>query len=307
MVKLLCKNNATLSSVNHDNSTPLHITLLHSDEGNEAIVDYLLTRLNTGINVVEALLKRNAIVDSKDRIGRVPMHFALYRATTCINTLLQANAILETVDLMERNALHFAVVSGRLDVVTLVLNKHPNYIHQTGIDGWSPLMWAVRICGRWGTQEDERTKIISELIARGANPHISGEGLYRKWTACDLAYYYGHGRDVIDLLEPKDELVQPGELQDKDLDNQRAAKKIEYSYCDACLLCYRLQNIIHPKHSFTNPSGRCVYAQDPSSDGSSSDSDSTEEDTNSEEEGDGSGGGPEDGSGDVSVDGSDDG
>ncbi|WXC53760.1 hypothetical protein QX201_013403 [Fusarium graminearum] len=210
------------------------------------------------------------------------MHFALYRATTCINTLLQANAILETVDLMERNALHFAVVSGRLDVVTLVLNKHPNYIHQTGIDGCSPLMWAVRICGRWGTQEDERTKIISELIARGANPHISGEGLYRKWTACDLAYYYGHGRDVIDLLEPKDELVQPGELQDKDLDNQRAAKKIEYSYCDACLL-------------------------DPSLDGSSSDSDSTEEDTNSEEEGDGSGGGPEDGSGDVSVDGSDDG
>ncbi|EKJ73007.1 hypothetical protein FPSE_06795 [Fusarium pseudograminearum CS3096] len=341
MVKLLRKNNATLSSVNHDNSTPLHIALLRSDEGKEAIVYYLLSMkgldvnhsseawgsclsiacLNTGINVVEALLKRNAIVDSKDKMGRVPMHFALYRTTTYINTLLQANASLETIDLMGRNALHFAVVSGRLDVVTLVLNKHPDYIHQTDIDGWSPLMWAVRICGKWDTREDERTKIISELIARGANPHISGEGLDRKWTACDLAYYYGHGRDVIDLLEPQDEMLEHGELQDKDIDNQRAAKIIKDNYCDACLLnnygfrfqcdvcedfdlcfkCYRSQNTIHPKHSFTNPSGRCVCAEDSSSDGSSSDSGSTEEETSSEEEGNGSGGG----SGEESDDGSD--
>lgn len=256
MVKLLCKNNATLSSVNHEKSTPLHVTLLRSDEGKDAIVDYLLSMkgldvnhssddlgsclsiacLNTGITVVEALLKRNAIVDSKDKVGRVPMHFALYRTTTYVNTLLQANATLETVDLMERNALHFAVVSGRLDVVTFVLDRYPEYIHRADIDGWSPLMWAVRICGRWDTQEDERKKIISELIARGADTQISGEGLDRKWTACDLAYYYGHDQDVIDLLKPKDEMLQHRELQDKGSDNQRAAKKIEHSYCDACLL-----------------------------------------------------------------------
>ncbi|CAG1994819.1 unnamed protein product [Fusarium graminearum] len=345
MVKLLCKNNVNLSSVNHENSTPLHEALLRSGNNKEAIVNYLLTMkgfdvnhssdrlggclniacLNTDINVVEALLERNAIVDSKDKMGRAPIHFALYRTTAYIEILLQANATLETNDLMERNALHFAVVSGRLDVVTYVLDRYPEYIHRTDIDGWSPLMWAVRICGEWDTQEDERTKIMSELIARGANPHISGEGLDQKWTAYDLAYYYGHGRDVIDLLGPKDESIQRRELQDKDLDNQRAAKKIEYSFCDACLMnnyglrfhcdvcwdfdlcfkCYRSQNIIHPKHSFTNPSGCCLYAQDPSTDGSSSDSDSTEEDTNGEEEGDGSGGGSGGGSGDGSDDGSD--
>lgn len=72
-----------------------------------------------------------------------------------------------------------------------------------------------------------------------------------------------------------------------------------------CFKCYRSQNIIHPKHSFTNPSGRCLYAQDPSTDGSSSDSDSTVEDTDGEEEGDGSGGGSEGGSGDGSDNGSD--
>ncbi|UZP46422.1 hypothetical protein NXS19_014234 [Fusarium pseudograminearum] len=290
MVKLLRKNNATLSSVNHDNSTPLHIALLRSDEGKEAIVYYLLSMKGLDVN------------HSSEAWG-------------------SSNASLETIDLMGRNALHFAVVSGRLDVVTLVLNKHPDYIHQTDIDGWSPLMWAVRICGKWDTREDERTKIISELIARGANPHISGEGLDRKWTACDLAYYYGHGRDVIDLLEPQDEMLEHGELQDKDIDNQRAAKIIKDNYCDACLLnnygfrfqcdvcedfdlcfkCYRSQNTIHPKHSFTNPSGRCVYAEDSSSDGSSSDSGSTEEETSSEEEGNGSGGG----SGEESDDGSD--
>ncbi|KAM0296863.1 hypothetical protein ACHAPM_010049 [Fusarium culmorum] len=256
MVKLLCRNNATLASVNNENNTPLHNALLRSDNDKEAIVDYLLSMkwldinhksdtwggcmsiacLNTNINVVEALLKRNAIVDSKDKMGRVPMHFALYRTTVYVEVLLQANATLEAVDLMERNALHFAVVSGRLDVVTYVLDRYPEYIHWTDIDGWSPLMWAVRICGKWDTQEDERTKIISELVARSADTKTSSEGLDQKWTACDLAYYYGHGQDVIYLLKPKDESIQREELQDKDHDNRRAAKKIEYSYCDACLL-----------------------------------------------------------------------
>ncbi|KAI3567858.1 ankyrin repeat-containing domain protein [Fusarium oxysporum f. sp. albedinis] len=333
MVKLLCKNNANLSSINHANSTPLHEALLRSDNDKEAIVDYLLTMegldvnhssdawggclniscLNTGINVVEALLKAKAIVDSKDKIGRVPMHFALYRTTAHVEILLQANATLEALDLMERNALHFTVVSGRLDVVTYVLDRYPDFIRGTDIDGWSPLMWAIRICGRWDTRDDERAEIVVELIRRGANPQIPGEGLDRKWTARELAYYYGHDQDLINLLGPSDELLQQEKLQDNEQDNeqdnQRTARKIIGSFCDACLLdnygfryrcsdcenfvlcfkCYRSQDIIHPKHSFTNPSGGCEYEHDASSDMYSTDLSSTEGEMSNEEQSNGSG------------------
>ncbi|KAL6923015.1 hypothetical protein FSST1_000289 [Fusarium sambucinum] len=308
MVKQLCQKKASLSVVNHANNNPLHEALLSSHEDKEAIIYYLLDMkgldvnhssdawggclniacLNTSTRVVEALLKAKAIVDARDKIGRAPIHFALHRTTARIKVLLEAGASLEAVDRMERNALHFAVASGRVDVVTFVLDENPDFIHKTDIDGWSPLMWAVRICGRWDTQEDERAKIVAELIRRGANPQISGEGLDRRWTAYQLAHYYGHGEEMIKLLESSD---------DKQFDNPKTAKHIEESYCDACLMdnygfryrcdvcenfvlcfkCYRSQNIIHPKHSFTNPRGRCEYVDDSSSDASSSVSNSTGE------------------------------
>ncbi|CEI41633.1 unnamed protein product [Fusarium venenatum] len=249
MVELLCQNKASLSVVNHANSSPLHEALLSSHDDKEDIIDYLLNMkgldvnhnsdvwggclniacLNNNINVVEALLKAKATVDARDKIGRAPIHFALYRTTAYIKVLLEAGASLDVVDHMKRNALHFAVASGRLDVVTFVLDENRDFIHKTDIDGWSPLMWAVRICGRWDTQEDERAKIVTELIRLGANTQISGEGLDRKWTAYQLAHYYGHGQDMINLLESSD---------DKQLDNPKTAKQLEGSYCDACLMLY---------------------------------------------------------------------
>ncbi len=113
-------------------------------------------------------------VNADDKMGRKPIHFALYRTLEYVQMLEEGGADLFARDLMERNPLHFAVVGGRLDMVKYVLDKDKNLVNKLDVDKWTPLMWAMRVCELWGTKTDQRASIIRELLDHGADKLAEG-------------------------------------------------------------------------------------------------------------------------------------
>ena len=195
--------------------------------------------LMTDLEVVNTLLNRGADPNVEDKMGRRPIHFALYRTLNLVKRLLEAGADLLGKDLMQRNALHFAVVSGRLDVVEFVLERCEELVDQKDIDGWTPLFWAIRKCIFWNTQTDERVEIIRLLIRRGASVMTQGEGLDREWTPWRLADYYGMENEIVELVSPPKEEIEKSE--DKTLWQRNglldpAPHGYQTMYCSACLM-----------------------------------------------------------------------
>ncbi|KAG8413390.1 hypothetical protein J3458_012959 [Metarhizium acridum] len=257
--------------------------------------------LRADLDVVKTLLERGANVHSVDKIGRMPIHSALYRTIEYVETLLDAGAELHVCDRMNRSPLHFAVVSGRLNLVKYVISQRKELVTQNDIDNWSPLMWAVRVCGLWGTQTSDRVDIIQVLLDGGASRLVEGEGVDRKWTAYDIARYYGHVPEIVELVTPsKDELAtldacQRGFWQWRFCEQEKKAYQWPFSCCDACLMrivgtsyacddcdayflcfkCYRSQNHIHPYHEFTSSEER-FESDDDSEMASESDSELSE-------------------------------
>lgn len=72
-------------------------------------------------------------------------------------------------DALGRTALHYAVVSGRLDVVKRIYELSGQEVDQKYNDGWTSLMWAVRICGNWSTSTYQQADIIQFLKDQGAD------------------------------------------------------------------------------------------------------------------------------------------
>jgi ankyrin repeat protein len=246
--------------------TPLHSAILRPDDDEKhSIIEYLLNRkeldlnqstswwggylglasLCCNLNLLSTLTAKDSTkINEEDKIGRRSIHFALYRTLDHVKHLVSMGAEFETTDRMKRNALHFAVVSGRLDMVKYVLAKNADLVKSRDIDNWTPLMWAVRICGRWNTRSNNKLDIIKELLNHGADRTVEGEGLGRTWTAYELAWYYSLKKEIIDSVTPT-----PEELQRVD-DKERSAlwayrmksRKLKGlgapsdSYCDACLM-----------------------------------------------------------------------
>lgn len=144
-------------------------------------------------------------------------------------------------DVLGRTALHYAVVSGRLDLVKRVYELSGGEVDQKDNDGWTPLMWAVRICGRWSTSTDQQADIIQFLKDKGADLWARGEGLLgRGWSPLKVARYYGAPSDITGMLVPdiKERSIHNGEewetwdryfhLTDTGIEGP--------GYCDGCLM-----------------------------------------------------------------------
>ncbi|QSZ36406.1 hypothetical protein DSL72_006283 [Monilinia vaccinii-corymbosi] len=165
-----------------------------------------LACLLADLEVIDKLLELNAAVEVKDHMGRSPIHFALYRTVEHIERISKAYHKdvdpLAAKDYMGRNALHFAVLSGRLDVVEHVLESHGEFANEVDIDGWTPLLWAIRDCALWNTENCQKDTIIKKLLEKGASLLVIGKGSDRDWTPCKLAKYYGLGNEMEGLLTP---------------------------------------------------------------------------------------------------------
>ncbi|TGJ87163.1 hypothetical protein E0Z10_g1616 [Xylaria hypoxylon] len=269
MVKIMHTSKTDPADVNrlsHSGSrgTALNSALMRLEETNDrqGIIQYLLEEghaevntltmfwsgalqvacLTSTVEIVRMLIKQyHANVNAKDNTGRTPLHIALYRTREHVELLLEHGAKLDAVDIINRNALHFAVLSGRLDVVKLVLDKQPNFVNQKDAHGWTPLLWALRVTGKWGTQTSEMQAIVQELLGCGAHRLVRGEGIDRTWTPMKIAKYYRVSEDVMELLAPIPEDFEKmgDEYQDWDWRSgggKRAIFGNDSGWCDHCLL-----------------------------------------------------------------------
>ncbi|KAI1465214.1 uncharacterized protein F4812DRAFT_462059 [Daldinia caldariorum] len=305
MVKLLCEHDADVNiTCPGIEQSPLQATLYRNqDDEKDKIITYLindapnrvdinqsgplwgvslnLASLNSNIDIMKLIINGEGVdVNVSDAMGRKPIHFALYRSRERVELLRQHGAQLLDRDSMQRGSLHFAVLSGSLDLVRYVLDegKAEQLVDQKDIDGWTPLLWALRICPRWQTEtlfEFQRLEIIEELLERGAELQVSGSGLDRTWNALKLAKFCGLPREIIDVLEGKGRKPLTGKLRPRWDRTSRATRKGQLEgcewFCDACLTCligvyyccnecpnfglcfkcYRSRDIVHPDHSFS--------------------------------------------------------
>ncbi|KAK3374168.1 ankyrin repeat-containing domain protein [Lasiosphaeria ovina] len=193
------------------------------------------------LDIVDKLIERGADVEAEDRMGRQPIHFALFRTVTYVERLRSQGADLFDTDLMGRGPLHIAVLSGRLELVQYVLAQKEGLATEKDVDNWTPLLWAVCFVGNWKTETSERGAIVSELLKHGASRLTEGEGLDRTWTALKLARYYGLPEEIIDLVTPTEDELQSlgkdeGPWRYSIRNDTRQAKVYPGSFCDACLM-----------------------------------------------------------------------
>ncbi|KAJ4111449.1 hypothetical protein NW768_011802 [Fusarium equiseti] len=251
--------------------TPLHALLRRSngDEAKAEIFEYLIglpdfnldqssawwgghlatACLSADLSMASTLIAKGLDVNSTDRMGRRPIHAALYRELQFVRLLEDNSADMKATDSMRRCALHFAVVSGRLDVVKHVLEYDKSMVNRQDIDNWTPLMWAARHSELWGVDTTQREDIIKELINNGADLTVQGQGIDRTWTARKVACYYGLESEIVDLLTPGEE--SPWAHRD----NTRKARKLGAAYCDACFM---------PEHLFSSSDESTEYEDDSS-------------------------------------------
>ena len=195
--------------------------------------------LKGGSELIKLMLEKGAKTDVEDELGRKPIHLAAFRTVEHIELLLDDGKLNSAEDKLKRTPLHYAVVSGRVEVVKRVLDLVPELLDVPDSDGWTPLLWAARTCGKWYTTVDELPEIIELLLSRGADLWVRGEGLDREWSPLKVARYYGVADRVIELLTPKSkERAKDGETETWD-DRFHLSKKAvirDDGFCDACLL-----------------------------------------------------------------------
>ncbi|KAI1288065.1 hypothetical protein F5Y03DRAFT_401842 [Xylaria venustula] len=269
MVKIMHTSKTDPAKVNHVNprsllGTALNAALLRLENTDEkqTIINYLLEEgsgevnirtmfwgnalqaacLTSTVETVRMLIDQHGSdVNVKDNVGRTPLHIALYRTREYVELLRNRGADLDDVDITQRTALHFAVLSGRLDVVKLVLDQRPEFVNHKDVHGWTPLLWALRVTGKWGTQTSEIQSIVQELLDRGAHRLVRGDGVDRTWTPMKIAKYYRINEEITKLLEPKPVDFEKMGDHYRDWDwklggGKRAIVRENTRYCDHCLL-----------------------------------------------------------------------
>ncbi|KAJ8067219.1 hypothetical protein OCU04_004583 [Sclerotinia nivalis] len=222
-------------------------------------------------SLVKFLLDKGAKSDVADWMGRKPIHLAALRTIDHWNLLAEDN-LLEAEDQLKRIPLHYAVVSGKIDLAKAVLECSiavlgPTVVNYPDCDNWTPIMWAVRTCGEWGTTMDGQPEIIKLLLSNGANLWMKGEGLDRAWSPLRVARYYGAREEVIELLTPRaDARSLNGGKWDHRFHTSKKASMLSTDFRDGCLFkivgiwftcqtcwdfylcfkCYRSRDALHP-------------------------------------------------------------
>ncbi|KAI9642007.1 hypothetical protein NHQ30_009878 [Ciborinia camelliae] len=192
-------------------------------------------------SLVKFLLKKKANPDVADSMGRKPIHFAALRTISHIDLVLNDD-FLKAEDNLNRIPLHWAVLSGRVDLVKVILDRSksilgPEVVNYPDCDGWTPLMWAARPCERWNTMINGQSEVVDFLLSNGANIFVKGRGLCQEWSPLRVATYCGASEKVIELLTPKiDDRPPRGETWNVKFHTLRKASVHPTNYCDACLL-----------------------------------------------------------------------
>ncbi|EFZ02949.2 Ankyrin repeat-containing domain protein [Metarhizium robertsii ARSEF 23] len=168
MVEFLLERQSMLKD---NDGTPLHLAAYLGDR-----------------KVVGCLLHHKYVSPgARDMCGRLPLHLAacsrrLGAAMQYLERLTNDEITLVSTDEHQRqHALHFAAGRGHLDVVKLVLEKHPDAVRDCDVDGWTPLHWACR---------SQNSEVVEFLLDRDGSTCRNARSL-RGWTPFDVAWYHG--------------------------------------------------------------------------------------------------------------------
>lgn len=204
VIRVLLTKGANVNFQNGAGLTPLHGAACrygNMDSHQNEIIDLLLERDGVNVNlrgtsgetpihfaaesgnkhVVEALLRKGAIIDSVTSNGSTPLHQAvIHRNTDMAEFLLGHGAQVDIARSLDgATPLHLAIYLGALDLVKLLLNNGADFNKQ-GPDHMAPLHMAV---------DRGNFEIARELLMRGANLSLrDGDGL----TALERANRLGH-------------------------------------------------------------------------------------------------------------------
>ncbi|KAK8925453.1 Ankyrin repeat domain-containing protein SAT10 [Metarhizium anisopliae] len=168
MVEFLLERQSMLKD---NDGTPLHLAAYLGDR-----------------RVVGCLVRSKYVSPgARDMCGRLPLHLAacsklVGAAMQYLEWLTNDEITLVSTDEHQRqHALHFATGRGHLDVVKLVLEKHPDAVRDCDVDGWTPLHWACR---------SQNSKVVEFLLDRDDSTCRNARSL-RGWTPFDVAWYHG--------------------------------------------------------------------------------------------------------------------
>ena len=148
---------------------------------------------------VKVLLNANPdLVNSKDRGGEVPLHWAIEKGNKeVVELLITCKADVNAKNERGETPLHWAVHSGRTEMVELLLANKAD-VNAQDSNGWTPL-YAAAFIGR--------KEIVELLLANGADVNAKANG---GWTPMrGAASNYGMGvanghetemKDMVELL-----------------------------------------------------------------------------------------------------------
>ncbi|KAF4956060.1 hypothetical protein FGADI_4085 [Fusarium gaditjirri] len=228
------------------------------------------------IDTIKFILEKGADIGWQDLHGRRPIHYAALRTAEHFRLLLEANGDdedrlgLTTKTKSGLTVLHFAVATGRSDLVELVLSHTSGIlsINELDEDGWTPLLWACRVCESWGTPKEISPEIVKLLLDRGADPSVRGRTSDdREWSPLKMARFHGASQEVIELLTASPSKKKEDDWKSKFHVSKKAARTTWFCdlclfhvygnlyVCDGCELsyglcfkCYRYREETHPYH-----------------------------------------------------------
>nr|RBR01853.1 hypothetical protein FVER53263_11220 [Fusarium verticillioides] len=232
--------------------------------------------LSGSLDMIKLILEKGADIGWQDLQGRRPIHYAALKTVQHFNLLLEGSGDDEerlgitTKTKSGLTVLHFAVATGRSDLVELVLSHTSGTIsiNEPDDDGWTPLLWACRVCESWGTPKEVSPEIVKLLLDRGADPSVRGRTSDdREWSPLKMARFHGASQEVIDVLTASPSKRKEDDWKSKFHASKKAARTTWYCdlclfhvygtlyYCDGCELsyglcfkCYRYRGDFHPYH-----------------------------------------------------------
>ncbi|RKK12755.1 hypothetical protein BFJ66_g2615 [Fusarium oxysporum f. sp. cepae] len=232
--------------------------------------------LSGSIDMIKLILKKGADIGWQDLHGRRPIHYAALKTAEHFRLLLESSGDDEehlgitTKTKSGLTVLHFAAATGRSDLVELVLSHTSGMIsiNEPDDDGWTPLLWACRVCEDWGTPKEISTEIVKLLLDRGADPSVRGRTSDdREWSPLKMARFHGASQEVIELLTASPSKKKEDDWKSKFHVSKKAARTTWF--CDLCLFhvygmlyfcngcelvyglcfkCYRYREEVHPYH-----------------------------------------------------------
>ncbi|KAJ4865496.1 ankyrin repeats (3 copies) domain-containing protein [Trichoderma breve] len=191
----------------------------------------------TLIRIIKFLIRRKVEVNVADSQGRTALHFACVSASLeRMKALVEAGANVDTKDKFGRLPIHFAAgtdLTVSTDPVTYLLDQYKDMdINVADQDGWTPLMWAAR---------SGSADIITMLIERGADVWVRGRaiGAGGEWSALKLMNFSDNNTALRHLLEPKERVRVTSEGIEEEWDGNiheiKPGDRKPY-YCDSCFM-----------------------------------------------------------------------